>query len=106
MSKNKIIFNKTFTYIFPLLENYFSVIKRDIIGIFIGDNNKPEYNNHIFILLDWDNNFNIVRYEAYLETNKLFVDKYDPTTDTVMLIFKVPKKYQKIYNISTYIYHI
>ena len=99
MGKNKIIFNKTFTYVFPLLEDYFSVLKGDIIAIFIGDDDKPEYDNHIFILLDWDNNFNTVRYEAYLEQNNLFVDKYDPSTDTVMLIFKVPKKYQGIYDL-------
>ena len=99
MGKNKIIFNKTFTYVFPLLEDNFSVLKGDIIAIFIGDYDKPEYDNHIFILLDWDNNFNTVRYEAYLEQNNLFVDKYDPSTDTVMLIFKVPKKYQGIYDL-------
>jgi hypothetical protein len=93
------LFNKSFTYIYPLLKLNVPIIIKGLINVYIGDISKPKLLNHIFILYKFNNTEEFVNYEAYLKESKSFVETYDPTPETVMFVFKGPRAYSTIKNL-------
>jgi len=92
------MFNKSYTYIQPLLSEYMEVRKEGLINVFIGSTEYPKYTNNIFVLFRYSGELDFVRYEDYVETSPLFVAKYDPDKYHVMFIFRVPPRYQEVYD--------
>tara|TARA_R110002012_G_scaffold316281_1_gene531045 strand:+ start:655 stop:1194 length:540 start_codon:yes stop_codon:yes gene_type:complete len=92
------MFNKSYTYILPILSTQIDVVKANLINTFVGSDEYTGYNNHIFLLYKYTGNPRFIEYEDYLENTKIFVAKYDPDRHHVMFVFEVPKKYQDIYN--------
>lgn len=90
---------KSYTYVLPMLSPYIDIRKDSLINTFIGDENAPEYNNHIFLLYKFSGAQPFLRYEDYLEHSKLFVKTYDPDKNHVMYVFNVPSLYQHEYNL-------
>tara|TARA_R110000824_G_scaffold361127_4_gene548922 strand:+ start:10690 stop:11262 length:573 start_codon:yes stop_codon:yes gene_type:complete len=95
----KQMFNKSYTYILPILSAYMEVIKAQLVNAFIGSEEYNEYDNHIFLLYKYIGNPKFIEYEDYLEHTKLFKAKYDPDKYHVMFIFNVPKEHQEVYDL-------
>ena len=93
------MFNKSYTYILPMLSTEFDVIRTNLINTYIGSDEYPAYDNHIFLLYKYVGNPRFIEYEDYLEHTKLFEAKYDPDKYHVMFIFSVPKEYQHVYDL-------
>ena len=92
------MFNKSYTYIQPLLSEYMDVRKQNLINVFIGSDEYPEYENNIFLLYRYSGKTDFVKYEDYVENSPLFQAKYDPDKYHVMFILRVPERYQEIYD--------
>ena len=91
--------NKTFTYILPMLKEYVTVKKENLINTYIGSQDRPDDDNHIFLLYKFSGDKQFLEYEDYLTTTKLYVDSYDPDKYHVMYIFRIPEEYQDVYNL-------
>jgi len=89
---------KSFKFILPMLGEYYGQFGEPE-SVFVGDVDKPEFDNHIFVLYGWDGSKYFAAFEAKLREHPLFEDYYDPTKQHVMFIFKVPEKYQAEYNL-------
>tara|TARA_R100001244_G_C5108076_1_gene120447 strand:+ start:35 stop:547 length:513 start_codon:yes stop_codon:yes gene_type:complete len=81
-----------------MLHPYIDIKRERLINAFIGDENFPEYDNHIFLLYKFSGSKNFLTYENSLEKNDLFVKSYDPDKEHVMYIFKVPSFYKHDYS--------
>jgi hypothetical protein len=89
---------KASTYILPCLGmNIFSQ-KENIVNAFIGDEDYPELDNHIFVLYKFQGTPEFLRFEDDLEDNPLYECTYDPMDEYVMKVFNVPEAYQKDYD--------
>jgi len=91
------MFNKSYTYIQPLLSEYMDVRREGLINVFIGSTEKPEYDLNIFMLYRYSGNLDFVKYEDYVETSPLFLEKYDPDKYHVMFILRVPERFKEVY---------
>ena len=83
----------------PMLSTEFDIVRANLVNTYIGSDEYPEYDNHIFLLYKYIGNPRFIEYEDYLENTKIFKAKYDPDKHHVMFIFEVPKKYQKVYDL-------
>ena len=90
---------KSYTYVLPMLSEYILLRKDFLMNSFIGDVEYAEYDNHIFLLHKFRGSKSFLLYEHELSNSNLFVDSYDPDKHSTMHVFKVPKKYQKQYDL-------
>ena len=90
--------NKTYTYITPILGKEALNIKYLLRNTFIGDEDYPNYDNHIFLLYKFSGDMTFYRLEKELQYSKYFVESYNPDSFTTMKVFEVPSEYQKEYN--------
>ncbi len=81
-------FNRSYTYIFPILGQSRSQFL-NVKACFIGDEDKT-YKNHIFLLHDFSGNIEFSRYEKSLLKHPQFVEQYSPDEETDMFVFSVP----------------
>ena len=88
---------KSYTYVLPMLHPYISLNKDRLVNAFIGDEDFPEYDNHIFLLYKFSGSKKFLIYENSLENSDLFVKSYDPDKNHVMFVFKVPSFYKQDY---------
>tara|TARA_R110000796_G_scaffold96973_2_gene203682 strand:+ start:2569 stop:3141 length:573 start_codon:yes stop_codon:yes gene_type:complete len=95
----KQMLNKSYTYILPMLSTKIEIVKQNLVNAFIGCDEFPAYDNHIFLLYRYRGDVNFIEYEDYLENTILFKAKYDPDKYHVIFIFDVPKEHQKDYNL-------
>lgn len=99
MMLEKMIKNKTYTYIYPMLSKTIATVKDHLLNAFIGDIDHPEMDEHIFLLYEFQNTEKFLKYEAYLKEHEACIKNYDPTTETVMFVFDIPKDYINIYKL-------
>lgn len=114
--KDKIILQRTKTsrFIFPMLSNTIldfidsetleykrlgKLVDNPLLNAYIGDIDKPHYNNHIFILYRFIGTKSFGLLEKSLTEHPLYVEMYDPTPNHVMFVFKVPDEYQIEYDL-------
>jgi len=92
--------NRSSLYLFPLIYDEFNVTpanvtKKDngfkMLNLFIGDDEKPEYHNCLFMLIkiyDYENpNFKL--FIAGLKNNGFFQECYSVGTHLIMLVFNI-----------------
>jgi hypothetical protein len=89
---------KTCTYILPMLSMELSTFKGQVVNAFLGDNEQPQWDNHIFVLFKFSAKAPFIEYEKTLEGNHLYAGSYDPDDRFVMKVFKVPERFQEDYN--------
>lgn len=95
--------NKSYTYVYPMIEDVINY-EKDLLGCYIGDENKPKYNSHIFLRYKFDGNLSsaYMKFEEEIQELPLLEDFYDimdgEDNNTVMFVFKVPEKYIEDYN--------
>ena len=90
---------KSYTYVLPMLHPYIQVNKDRLVNAFIGDEDLPEYDNHIFLLYKFSGSKQFLAYENRLESSDLFVKSYDPDKNHVMFIFNIPSFYKQDYKL-------
>ena len=91
--------NKSYTYILPMLSTEIDIVKQNLKNVFIGDESKKDYDNHIFLLYKFSGDKKFLEYEDYLKNTHLFIDAYDPDDQHVMFVFDVPAFYQSDYDL-------
>jgi len=96
----KVKFNKSKTYLLPLISELVNIEKQYLPYLnntFMVDN-EGKYENCIYILHDFDlSNPKFTTYEHHLINNELFVDMYD-IGNQVLYVFKFPEEYLHEYN--------
>lgn len=96
--------HKSYAYIYPMIEDVVNY-EKNLIGCYIGDENKPQYNNHIFLRYTFDGSLSsaYAQFEENIQQCPLLEDFYDIKdnikNNTVMFVFKVPEEYQDDYNL-------
>ena len=92
--------NKTYRYVFPMIEDIINY-EIGLKACYIGDINKPEYSNHIFLQYEFKEEFKSIylKFEEEIHASKLFESFYDLKDGTIMFVFKVPKEYQLDYEL-------
>lgn len=94
--------NKTFIYLFPMLEDRINYTK-NLLGCYIGDLDYPQYNKHILLRYKFSGNVKdaYLKFEEEIENCELletFYDIKDDKKDTVMFVFKIPEEYKDDYD--------
>ncbi len=112
--KKKIKRTKSFLFVFPMLsdtvndflDNETKELRKNgqdislpLLNCYIGDVDKPQYKNHIFVLYDWVKTKDFSLFEANLQNHPFFVDMYDPTPKHVMFVFSVPDDFRLEYEL-------
>lgn len=70
-----------------------------LVNCFIGDDDKANYNNHIFLLYEYSGEKWYADFVDYLITSKYYLDMYEPDVRHTMFVFNVPKQWQKEYEL-------
>ena len=91
--------NKSYTYVLPMLSTEITLVKEGLVNTFIGDQEYPQYDNHIFLLYKFNGSKEFLEYEDFLKNTHLFVCSYDPDNTHVMYVFDVPAFYQTDYDL-------
>ena len=91
--------NKSFTYILPMLSTEIDIVKDGLVNTFIGDEEYPQYDNHIFLLYKFSGSKEFLQYEDFIKNTHLFVHSYDPDDHHVMYVLDVPSFYQTDYDL-------
>jgi hypothetical protein len=97
---NKIKYNKSKTYLLPLLSEFVTFNKQFLPFLentyMLDDQHK--YDRCLYILHDYDfKNPEFTKYEHEFTNNELFVDLYD-YNEKSLYVFKFPEEYTKEYN--------
>lgn len=71
---------------------------RGLTAVFIGDRYRPEYDNHIFLLLRHSEDRDFLQFEKKLTLHPMYCTFYDPDKYHVMFVFEVPRESQKDYD--------
>lgn len=67
-------------------------------GTFVGDEEKPELNHHIFILCTFHGSIDQKAFEDYMSDSDLFVTLYYPDDYTTMFVYDIPPEREEDYN--------
>tara|TARA_R100000329_G_scaffold50716_1_gene46842 strand:- start:2547 stop:3056 length:510 start_codon:yes stop_codon:yes gene_type:complete len=82
-----------------MLSTEIALVKEGLVNTFIGDQEYPLYDNHIFLLYKFNGSKEFLEYEDFLKNTHLFVCSYDPDSTHVMYVFDVPAFYQTDYDL-------
>ena len=55
--------NKSYTYVLPMLSTEIALVKEGLVNTFIGDQEYPLYDNHIFLLYEFNGSITARVYE-------------------------------------------
>ena len=95
----RVKYNRSYTYLSPMLSDEALGIKYMLRNAFIADEDYPEFNYHIFLLYQFSGDITFSRFEKEVEYGKHFVKSYDVDKYQVMKVFSVPDKYKKEYDL-------
>jgi hypothetical protein len=96
--EGRLMRNKSFTYILPMMSLYFDIKPQNLLNTFLRSSDKPEFKNHIFLLYKFSGDKNYLVYEDYLENQELFETSYDPDKYHTLYCFKIPDSHKDIYD--------
>ena len=96
--EGRLMRNKSFTYVLPMLALYLDVKTENLLNTFIKSADKPELTNHLFLLYKFSGAKIFLEYEDFLEKEELFELSYDPDKYHVMFVFKIPDSHKEIYD--------
>tara|TARA_R110002126_G_C10453787_1_gene499793 strand:+ start:1435 stop:2031 length:597 start_codon:yes stop_codon:yes gene_type:complete len=82
---------KTFTYLLPCLGLITNRFKDQIVNAFIGDDDYPKLDNHLFVLYKFFGSVEFLDFEQELEEFPIYECTYDPESQYVMKVFKIPE---------------
>jgi hypothetical protein len=91
--------NKSYSYGLPLIgysvDEFCGVLfpQNQFVNCFIGAEERPEYDKHIFVLYRFSDTTQFKRFEEQLKKHENFVECYDPDPFHVMYVFEVPERF-------------
>ena len=86
---------KSNTYILPVLSDEALIIKRNLINVYLSAEDKPELDDHIFLLYKFRADEEFLRFEDEVSWSVYHVETYDPDPQHVMIVFKRPEYWKK-----------
>ena len=86
--EGRLMRNKSFTYILPMLSLYFDIKRENLINTFLYSEDKPKLKNHLFLLYKFSGQQAFLQYEDYLENEELFELGYDKSANPIIRLFK------------------
>ena len=95
--EERLMRNKSFTYILPMMSKYFDVVRENLLNTFLYSGDRPEYKEHIFFLYKFSGDKKYIEYENYLENQDILEMYYDPDKYHTLFCFKIPEEYKDIY---------
>jgi len=95
--EERLMRNKSFTYILPMMSKYFDVIRENLLNTFLYSGDHPEYKEHIFFLYKFSGDKKYIEYENYLENQDILEMYYDPDKYHTLFCFKIPEEYKDMY---------
>lgn len=87
------------TCILPMLGKPWSWYGDTFKNAYIGDSNKPEYDNHILLLFEYSINERFLNLEQTMRESRHYITDYDPNPETVIFVFSVPEDFQDDYTL-------
>jgi hypothetical protein len=94
-SEVKLGYNDSTVFVLPMLGKSWFWFGKYVINAYIGDAEKPQYKEHIFLHLRFEDSENFRRMEGLLREHPNFIEDYDPDIESVMFIFTVPDEHIK-----------
>jgi len=88
--------NRSYTYILPLTGVSIGEYK-NLLQCFVGDKNKPELKNKIFLLTEKSKEAWFEYYDKTIQDHLLYETEYDCDDYHKMYVFDIPEKYRKNY---------
>lgn len=98
MKLREAITNTSLAYLTPMLGHTYTQFVVYIRGCFIGDTSRPDLDNNILLLCDYESTDEYFKFEDFLTKHKHFKERYDPDNYSVMFVFNVPKEYEQEYH--------
>lgn len=86
---------KAYSYILPMVSDEVMGIKSNLVNVFIGDENYPELDNHIFLLYKFSGHSSFLLFEEDIKESPLFEREYDPDNIYTIKVLRVPKQYEE-----------
>lgn len=80
-------------FLLPLLKIYFKYVKSGFVNCYIGDIDKPQYDEHLFILIKQKNDVHYVELTEIFTEYK-FIDVYEVYEPYHMFVFDFPKEFK------------
>ena len=96
--EGRLMRNKSFTYILPMMSLHVDIVKENLLNTFIRTEDYPKFKNHIFLLYRFSGAKAFLEYEDYLENHELFEFSYDPDRFNAIYCFKIPDSHIDVYN--------
>lgn len=95
----QLIINRSYIYTLPMLTwaTKETIVNSQLRGVFIGDVDRPELDQHIFLLYRFSGERWFTVFETFLQNNDLYVTAYDPDEKHVMFVYDVPDEYKYSY---------
>ena len=92
--------NKTFTYVFPMIEDIINY-PTNLKACYVGDIEKSEYSEHILLEYEFDESFKDMyfKFEEEIQKCTYFEDFYDTSEGNIVFIFRVPEQYKNDYKL-------
>ena len=81
---------KAYTYFLPFLADEAIDIKRNLINVFLFDEDRPEYRDHIFLLYKFKADEAFLRFEEEVKWSIYYETQYDADKLHVMIVFRRP----------------
>ena len=88
---NPRIKTKSYTYVLPFLADEVLDIKKNLVNVFLADEDKPELEDHIFLLYKFSADEEFLRFEEEVTWSIYYETQYDCDKQHVMIVFRRPE---------------
>jgi hypothetical protein len=86
---------KSYTYVLPFISDEALDIKKNLVNVFLSDDDRPELDDHIFLLYKFSADDAFLRFEEEVTWSVYYETQYDCDKYHVMVVFKRPECYRK-----------
>jgi hypothetical protein len=86
---------KAYTYVLPFLADEVLDIKKNLVNVFLADEDRPELKDHIFLLYKFSADEEFLRFEEEVTWSVYYETQYDCDKLHVMIVFKRPECWDK-----------
>jgi len=92
---NPRIKTKAYTYLLPTISDEVLDIKKNLVNVFLYDEQKPELDSHLFLLYKFSATDAFLRFEEEVTWSVYYETQYDADSTHVMVVLKRPEYWQK-----------
>lgn len=84
---------KTTSLMLPMYGKSIGYYGHQFINCFLGDKDRPEFDEHILFLFKFSGTRDFTAFEAQMKSSPYYVTDYDPTREHVVFVYKVPEEF-------------